>query len=303
MKIESMEGNVVEQEVKKNKNTIHLLVILLVICIFGFIGYVLVDQGVISFGEDKNTIEEKEDKEEKEQEEELPKKEKSETLDITNANVVSMFNNAHFNIGITTDTHIYRDGGYRVSEMSIEDKILLLATQWSPLVETIGTTDPETYIYELDESVLKELAEKTFGPGTYEPVRQITDGCVTLEYDANGKKYTHTGIFGCGGVNPFHAYESIISATKYEDRIEIVGAVVYSDLESGNIYKDYRKATSLGKDPVNQSSIYNNGGSVEDVEKAYEQYINQNKDQLEQYVYTYTLGEDQFYYLSSVARS
>ena len=69
MKIESMEGNVVEQEVKKNKNTIHLLVILLVICIFGFIGYVLVDQGVISFGEDKNTIEEKEDKEEKEKSE------------------------------------------------------------------------------------------------------------------------------------------------------------------------------------------------------------------------------------------
>ena len=135
------------------------------------------------------------------------------------------------------------------------------------------------------------------------PVNQITDGCVTLEYDANGKKYTHTGFFGCGGINPFHAYESIISATKYEDRIEIVSAVVYFDLESENIYKDYRKATSLGKDPVNQSSIYNNGGSAEDVEKAYEQYINQNKDQLEQYVYTYTLGEDQFYYLSSVARS
>lgn len=290
-------------EERKDNKKVKILTFLLIICVLGFIGYVLADQGIISFGEDKNTIEEKEDKEEKEQEEELPKKEKSETLDITNANVVSMFNNAHFNIGITTDTHIYRDGGYRVSEMSIEDKLLLLATQWSPFVETIGTTDPETYIYELDESVLKELAEKTFGPGTYEPVNQITDGCVTLEYDTNSKKYSHNGFFGCGGINPFHAYESIISATKYEDRIEIVGAVVYSDLESGNIYKDYHKTISLGKNPVNQSSIYNNGGSVEDVEKAYEQYINQNKDQLEQYVYTYTLGEDQFYYLSSVARS
>ena len=209
-----------------------------------------------------------------------------------------------FNIGITTDTHIYRDGGYRVSEMSIEDKILLLATQWSPLVEIYNTDDPEYSVYELEESTLKELAEKNvWVQGLMKPVNQITDGCVTLEYDANGKKYTHTGFFGCGGINPFHAYESIISATKYEDRIEIVSAVVYFDLESENIYKDYRKATSLGKDPVNQSSIYNNGGSAEDVEKAYEQYINQNKDQLEQYVYTYTLGEDQFYYLSSVARS
>ena len=291
-------------EERKDNKKVKILTFLLIICVLGFIGYVLVDQGIISFGENKNTTTEKEkEKDDKKEKEESSEEDKGETLDITNANIISMFDHAHFNIGITTDTHIYRDGGYRVSEMSIEEKILLLATQWSPLVEIYNTDDPEYSVYELEESTLKDIAEKTFGPGTYEPVRQITDGCVTLEYDANGKKYTHTGFFGCGGINPFHAYESIISATKYEDRIEIVGAVVYSDLESGNIYKDYYKTISLGKDPVNQSSIYNNGGSVEDVEKAYEQYINQNKDQLEQYVYTYTLGEDQFYYLSSVARS
>ena len=292
-------------EERKDNKKVKILTFLLIICVLGFIGYVLADQGIISFGENKNTTTEKEkekdDKKETEKEE-SSEEDKGETLDITNANIITMFDHAHFNIGITTDTHIYRDGGYRVSEMSIEEKILLLATQWSPLVEIYNTDDPEYSVYELEESTLKDIAEKTFGPGTYEPVRQITDGCVTLEYDANSKKYSHNGFFGCGGINPFHPYESIISATKYEDRIEIVGAVVYSDLESGNIYKDYYKTISLGKDPVNQSSIYNNGGSVEDVEKAYEQYINQNKDQLEQYVYTYTLGEDQFYYLSSVAR-
>lgn len=291
-------------EERKDNKKVKILTFLLIICVLGFIGYVLVDQGIISFGENKNTTTEKEkEKDDKKEKEESSEEDKGETLDITNANIISMFDHAHFNIGITTDTHIYRDGGYRVSEMSIEDKILLLATQWSPLVEIYNTDDPEYSVYELEESTLKDIAEKTFGPGTYEPVRQITDGCVTLEYDANSKKYSHNGFFGCGGINPFHPYESIISATKYEDRIEIVSAVVYSDLESGNIYKDYYKTISLGKDPVNQSSIYNNGGSVEDVEKAYEQYINQNKDQLEQYVYTYTLGEDQFYYLSSVARS
>lgn len=290
-------------EERKDNKKVKILTFLLIICVLGFIGYVLVDQGIISFGENKNTtIEKEKEKDDKKEKEESSEEDKGETLDITNANIISMFDHAHFNIGITTDTHIYRDGGYRVSEMSIEEKILLLATQWSPLVEIYNTDDPEYSVYELEESTLKDIAEKTFGPGTYEPVRQITDGCVTLEYDANSKKYSHNGFFGCGGINPFHPYESIISATKYEDRIEIVGAVVYSDLESGNIYKDYYKTISLGKDPVNQSSIYNNGGSVEDVEKAYEQYINQNKDQLEQYVYTYTLGEDQFYYLSSVAR-
>lgn len=291
-------------EERKDNKKVKILTFLLIICVLGFIGYVLVDQGIISFGENKNTtIEKEKEKDDKKEKEESSEEDKGETLDITNANIISMFDHAHFNIGITTDTHIYRDGGYRVSEMSIEEKILLLATQWSPLVEIYNTDDPEYSVYEIEESTLKDIAEKTFGPGTYEPVRQITDGCVTLEYDANSKKYSHNGFFGCGGINPFHPYESIISATKYEDRIEIVGAVVYSDLESGNIYKDYYKTISLGKDPVNQSSIYNNGGSVEDVEKAYEQYINQNKDQLEQYVYTYTLGEDQFYYLSSVARS
>lgn len=290
-------------EERKDNKKVKILTFLLIICVLGFIGYVLVDQGIISFGENKNTtIEKEKEKDDKKEKEESSEEDKGETLDITNANIISMFDHAHFNIGITTDTHIYRDGGYRVSEMSIEEKILLLATQWSPLVEIYNTDDPEYSVYEIEESTLKDIAEKTFGPGTYEPVRQITDGCVTLEYDANSKKYSHNGFFGCGGINPFHPYESIISATKYEDRIEIVGAVVYSDLESGYIYKDYYKTISLGKDPVNQSSIYNNGGSVEDVEKAYEQYINQNKDQLEKYVYTYTLGEDQFYYLSSVAR-
>lgn len=290
-------------EERKDNKKVKILTFLLIICVLGFIGYVLVDQGIISFGENKNTTTEKEkEKDDKKEKEESSEEDKGETLDITNANIIFMFDHAHFNIGITTDTHIYRDGGYRVSEMSIEEKILLLATQWSPLVEIYNTDDPEYSVYEIEESTLKDIAEKTFGPGTYEPVRQITDGCVTLEYDANSKKYSHNGFFGCGGINPFHPYESIISATKYEDRIEIVGAVVYSDLESGNIYKDYYKTISLGKDPVNQSSIYNNGVSVEDVEKAYEQYINQNKDQLEKYVYTYTLGEDQFYYLSSVAR-
>lgn len=290
-------------EERKDNKKVKILTFLLIICVLGFIGYVLVDQGIISFGENKNTtIEKEKEKDDKKEKGESSEEDKGETLDITNANIISMFDHAHFNIGITTDTHIYRDGGYRVSEMSIEEKILLLATQWSPLVEIYNTDEPEYSVYELEESTLKELAEKTFGPGTYEPVNQITDGCVTLEYDTNSKKYSHNGFFGCGGINPFHPYESIISATKYDDRIEIVGAVVYSDLESGNIYKDYYKTISLGKDPVNQSSIYNNGGSVEDVEKVYEQYINQNKDQLEKYVYTYTLGEDQFYYLSSVAR-
>ena len=58
-------------EERKDNKKVKILTFLLIICVLGFIGYVLVDQGIISFGENKNTTTEKEkekdDKKEKEE--------------------------------------------------------------------------------------------------------------------------------------------------------------------------------------------------------------------------------------------
>lgn len=221
-------------------------------------------------------------------------------IDIANENIITLFNNAH-HLSIGPETQIYRDGGYKVSEMSEEDKMTLLARQWSPLVEQIGpsSSDGYTWTLYLNEDTLKDIYERTFGPNTYHQVNQITDGlCTTLTYDATDKRYSYVGKYGCGGTTVFSVHEKIISTTKYNDRIEIVSATVYLDGMSNQIYKDYNKTKPLG-----ENVFYSNNYTDEEREALENKYIEDNKDNLEQYTCTYNLNEDGFYYLTSVERT
>ena len=111
-------------EKKSNKGLI-IFIIILIICIIGLVFYILVDKDIIKLNsstveseqvEEDNTSEEKEDNQEVE-------------LSVDNENIKTLFNNAH-QLSIVPETPIYRDGGYKVSEMSGEDKILLLYGQF-----------------------------------------------------------------------------------------------------------------------------------------------------------------------------
>ena len=284
-------------EKKSNKGLI-VFTVILIICIIGLVFYILVDKDIIKLNsstveseqvEEDNTSEEKEDNQEVE-------------LSVDNENIKTLFNNAH-QLSIVPETPIYRDGGYKVSEMTTDQKMSLLSNQWVSRIEThldyVGQTNDQ--ITELSEEILKNLYEKTFGPNTYESVNQITDstGCITLTYDATYKRYITKKEGGCGGTSAFGAHEKIISATKYNDRIEIVSSAFYIDGESKQIYKDYNKTTSLGGLLIDENTV----SSEEERENTYNQYIEDNKDNLEQYTYTYNLNEDGFYYLTSVERT
>lgn len=186
--------------------------------------------------------------------------------------------------------------------MTTDEKFTLLASQWynelNTHIDYIGQTNDQ--ITELNEETLKNLYERTFGPNTYERPTQITDGlCATFTYDEAYQGYIERNGAGCGGTSAFGAYEKIISATRYSDRIEIVSATVYLDGMSNQMYKDYNKTTSLGELLINENTTNNN----EERENTYNQYIEDNKDNLEQYTYTYMLNEDGFYYLTSVERT
>lgn len=284
-------------EKKKNKGVI-VLIILLILCIIGLVFYILVDKDIIKLN---NTTVENEQVEKNNTSDDSEKKDTGVEIDIANENIITLFNNAH-HLSIGPETQIYRDGGYKVSEMSEEDKMTLLARQWSPLVEQIGpsSSDGYTWTLYLNEDTLKDIYERTFGPNTYHQVNQITDGlCMTLTYDAANKRYSYIGETGCGGTTAFSVHEKIISATKYNDRIEIVSATVYLDGMSNQMYKDYNKTTSLGELLINENTTNNR----EERENTYNQYIDDNKDNLEQYTYTYTLNDDGFYYLTSVERT
>lgn len=284
-------------ERKKSKGLI-VFIVILIICIIGLVFYILVDKDIIKLN---NTTVENEQVEKNNTDNDNEEKDKGVKLDIENANIKYLFNNAH-RLSMGPEIQIYRDGGYKVSEMTPDEKFTLLASQWFDKLNThidyIGQTNDQ--ITELNEEILKSLYERTFGPNTYERPTQITDGvCATFTYDEAYQGYIERNGAGCGGTSVFGVYEKIISATKYSDRIEIVSATVYLDGMSQQMYKDYSKTTSLGELLIKEN-ITNNR---EERENTYNQYIEDNKDKLEQYTYTYTLNEDSFYYLTSVKRT
>ena len=283
-------------EKKKNKGII-VLIVVLILCIVGLVLYILVDKDIIKWN---STTAENKQVEEKITSDDTEKDDTRVELDPENANIKYLFNNAH-HLSIGIETQIYRDGGYKVSDMSEEDKMTLLGRQWSNFVEQIGpsSSDGYTWTLYLNEDTLKDIYERTFGPNTYHQVNQITDGlCTTLTYDIANKRYSYVGKYGCGGTTVFSVHEKIISATKYSDRIEIVSATVYLDGMSNQIYKDYNKTKSLG-----ENVFYSNNYTDEEREALEDKYIEDNKDNLEQYTYTYNLNEDGFYYLTSVERT
>ena len=281
-----------EMEKKNNKGLI-AFVIILIICIIGLVIYILVNKDVINLNSHKV---------ENGQIEENATSDNSENtttgvaLDVDNASIKNLFDNAHYFTITGVDAHIYQNGGYTVSEMSNEEKMRLLAKQWSPLVEEYSKGTDQTITYYITEDTLKNIYERTFGPNTYSKVSQITDGCLTLTYDTAAKRYSYTGTSGCGGTSAFSAYENIIKATKYSDRIEIVSAVFYESPEG--IYKDYKQTTVLG-----ENTFYSNDYTEEARDNLRKQYLESNKDNLEQYTYLYTLNDDGFYYLTSVKRA
>lgn len=284
-------------EKKSNKGLI-IFIIILIICIIGLVFYILVDKDIIKFNSTTTENAQVEENNTNENEE----KNKGVDISIDNENIKTLFNNAH-RISIGPETPIYKDGGYKVSEMTTDEKFTLLASQWynelNTHIDYIGQTNDQ--ITELSEETLKNLYERTFGPNTYERVSQITDstGCLTLTYDETYQGYIERNGLGCGGTSAFSVYEKMISATKYNDRIEIVSRAFYIDGESKQIYKDYNKTTSLGGLLIDENTV----SSEEERENTYNQYIEDNKDNLEQYTYTYNLNEDGFYYLTSVERT
>lgn len=284
-------------EKKSNKGLI-IFIIILIICIIGLVFYILVDKDIIKFNSTTTENAQVEENNTNENEE----KNKGVDISIDNENIKALFNNAH-RISIGPETPIYKDGGYKVSEMTTDEKFTLLASQWynelNTHIDYIGQTNDQITV--LDEKELKTIYERTFGPNTYERVSQITDstGCLTLTYDETYQGYIERNGLGCGGTSAFSVYEKMISATKYNDRIEIVSRAFYIDEESKQIYKDYNKTTSLGGLLIDENTV----SSDEERENTYNQYIEDNKDNLEQYTYTYNLNEDGFYYLTSVERT
>lgn len=218
-------------------------------------------------------------------------------LDVDDQNVITLFNNAHY-VAIGVDAHIFKNGGYQVANMSEKEKIELLFTQWKKELQTQmdPNTGEETLL--LKEDTLKNLYETTYGNHSYQRLNTISDvsNCYQLTYDANQESFVGKTL-GCGGMSNFAVHEKIISAKKDSKKLEIVSAAFYYD--PSGFYKDYDKTIKLDT----EETISNSFSSDEERIKLLDQYIEDNKDNLEQYTYTYVAGDNNFYYLSEVKRT
>ena len=270
-------------EEKKSKSSVVIIIVLLLI-IIGLTGYILVEKDIIKLSTKSTT-----------EEQQSPKKEAIDkvAIDKKNPYIQNWFNQVH-GYAFQGDKEIYEKGGNTVAQMdnSYKFNIAMRESQSDIYSYYLNATGGA----EVPEEIVKKEYENLFGPNTYQSVQTLTVGCDEYSYDSTAKKYIAKS-FGCGSTTTFFApIEEIISAIKYNDRIEIISAVVYIDKEENSLYKDYNKTEKL----TDMSASY-----IADP-KATEElttYIKTNKDNLEQYTYTFKLNEDGFYYYREVKRT
>ena len=264
----------------RKKGSVVLPVILFII-ILGLVGYILINNEIIIItGITKDEVIE-----------EGEKKPIVTELETDNANVKALIKQIH-NPSQLIDELIFVNGGSPVSEMSEEYKFSIATNTANSQISTFDTPTEEGYYGEISEEVVTSAYERLFGTGTYKAINSFNLGCLPVTYDSANKRYvTTTGSCGVG-TTPIKVQEEILSITKTEKQLIVVTAVLFYDPTAGKLYKD----SSLTKDL---------GIKVNDnlTEESLKQYILDEKEQLEQYTYTFDIGTDGFYYYTEVKRT
>lgn len=264
---------------EKNKNSkgLVVLVVVLFIAIIGLVAYIGYDK---ILNKDEKVINHEINK--KGNNEEKLQNAKIEDIDINNEKIIELFTNSHAFGLIGIDANIYNRDQLNLEEMTDDYKMMLAARLYNDKIETTE------YSSEVKEEYVKNAYEKIFGPNTYTKKNEIKSGCQIYKYDENTKSYK-AGPAGCGGATTSNVYEEIIKATKYDDRIEITSAAVFT--VENTLYKDYNNTQKLGE------------LLVSDLERSkMKEYVIKNKDNLEKYTYTYKLNDDGFYYYTGVKK-
>ena len=271
-----------EEKRKNGKGALFCIIALLVVAVIGLTGYIIVDKKLVTNGEKENSVSDNKtiDK----------SKDSVVNLDITNSNIVSMFKNAHA-FGYITDEKIFNNKKLSVADMDTKYKFLLAANSL-----ILGTTTDMI----LEENV-KIAYEKIFGPNTYTHIEKLDFNCPIYTYNPDGYFVAQNG--GCGGSTGVWEEEKIISAKRYSDRIEITSAVIFfrkiediTVIDDTGIYKDYNRTEKL-------ADISTTADDSTSIHKKLNDYIDENKNNIQQYTYTFTLNEDGFYYYTGVERT
>lgn len=137
----------------------------------------------------------------------------------------------------------------------------------------------------LSEKNARKIYQRIFGP--YFEYKTITEStmCPTLSFDQNKNEYRFQG--NCQNTTDISRYNKIISVSEQKDTIVVDEQVGYyfSGLLENNVFKTYT-------DAVNKSN------SIGTISESTEVQMNNLRDDLSQYRYTFKRVEDQYYFYS-----
>ena len=260
----------------KEKRNIVLPVILFII-ILGLVGYILIDKGIIEISSATK--------------EETTDKSSITELSPDNANVEALIKQVH-NPSQLVDELIFVDGGSLVSDMPEEYKFAIATNTKDTQLIPFETPTEEGYYAMTSEEDVKDAYERLFGQGTYQEIDNFTLGCSPVVYDSTNKRYVTT-TESCGvATTPLQMQEEILSITKTEKELTVVTGVLFYDSSAEKLYKD----SNLTKELKTEEN-------KELTEEDLKQYIMDNKNQVEQYTYTFDIEKDGFYYYTGVTRT
>lgn len=260
-------------------------IFLLILIIIGLVGYILVDKKVIKLPVEIGNIIGSGDSTDKND----TVKEEKVSLSIEDASVIELYKNAHYSFNIASiDQYVFNNKKLTLADMDEHYKIGLAGNIFYKNIE-YNYLDNSSYVtYE----AVKNAYEKIFGPNTFKHIDKFDLNCGPYEYDAVNKTYVNKAD-GCGGTTVYSLVEEMISATKYKDRIEITSAALFYNGAEFAIYKDYNFTNKIADfDTTGQNSY-----------EPLKNYVKENKDNLQQYTYTFKLNEDGFYYYNGVERT
>lgn len=218
------------------------------------------------------------------------KNEKMVKVDVDSPNVKHLFNLVHQDF-VAVDSVIYKNKKLTVAEMDDFYKFSLASNLYSGVAIRNNYAEENQITAYLDEETVKDYYEVVFGKGTYKQMEKIPYSCTDMYYDTVHRRYVTTNQV-CGSVSPFSAYEKIVDAKKDDEHLYITGAVVFAEGFTGSLCKDEGCENVIDNYPSNTTD-----------KNFFYEYIDENKDKLMNYTYTFKLNDDGFYYYQGFERT
>jgi len=279
-----IESEIEEAKSSNKKKIFIMIIVLLLIIILGLVLFLLYDYKIIFPPEEEVTVTSDDTAKTKTKRHE----DKYVSLSVDNSNIVNLYNNVHDNVTIGGDEYLYNTEKATVSDMSEDYKFRLAYNVYKK--DIVYLTNEEN-TRELSESNLKSAYEMLFGTITYTRPDTVMDSCIKLSYDSLSKKYI-SDLNGCVTDANYEIYDKIIEVKKNSKELLITGAVVFNYGDTNNICKDIN---------CNEILTQNDGDYTR--EKHFKDYIEANKENLQQYTFSFTLGDDGFYYYTGFERT